>query len=141
MSVCQLAVILSTLDKVSKGQLIDVNFPQIIPQENVETGSRHRHPHVSYVEYMTFTIEPCQIIGGEHLYLDPVTFRKYHYTRKVHERMDKKLVSINVPCACAFDFRLTYCDARLIDGECKLTTNEEHKSVLIFYFADQLMYK
>ena len=52
-SLCQLASMLLCLDKASKGSLIDNNFAELIPQGKVQTGHKHGHHEVSYVEYMT----------------------------------------------------------------------------------------
>ena len=46
-SLCQLAATLSTLDNASRGSLIDINFPQVIPQGRVQTGSDCGNPYVS----------------------------------------------------------------------------------------------
>ena len=146
-SVCQLAAILSSLDKASKGELIDVNFPELIPRGNVETGSKNGHPHVSYVEYMTSSFEDREVTGGAQLYLDPVKFRKDHHDRKVREIMDKSLIGIDAPAprptrAHTFDFNLTHRGARLLDGECKISSsNEQEEAVLVFHSVDQLAYK
>ena len=52
-SLCQMASMLSCLDKASTGSLIDVDFNELTPKGNVQTGHRHGHHEVSYVEYMT----------------------------------------------------------------------------------------
>jgi len=145
-SVCQLATILSSLDTAMQSELIDVNFPELIPRGNVETGSKHGHCHVSYVEYMTSSFEPRQVITGDELYLDPVKFRRDHHDKKVRQIMDEKVIGIDAPAprptrAHTFDFNLTHAGARLLDGECKLTSNPEQEGVLVFHSADQLAYK
>ena len=48
-----MASMVSHLDNASRGSLIDVDFTELIPQGNVQTGHKHGHHDVSYVEYMT----------------------------------------------------------------------------------------
>ena len=51
-------------------------------------------------------------------------------------------LGLHVPtCAHTFDFNLTYCGARLIDGECKGTATEDEKCVLVLHTLDQLALK
>ena len=52
-TMCQMASMLSGLDATSTGSLIDVDFNQLISKGNVQTGHKHGHHEVSYVEYMT----------------------------------------------------------------------------------------
>ena len=145
-SLCQLAALLSCLDNASTGNLVDIDFPQTIPQGRVETGSKHGHCYVSYVEFMTAAIEPRLVVGGEELYLDHTRFRRDHHDEKVREIFDEKLVTCAAPAprptrAHTFDFNLTYKGARLIDGECKLAAKSEDEGVLVFHTADQFAYK
>ena len=56
-TMCQIASMLSGLDAASKGNLIDVDFNELIPKGNVQTGNvqtghRHGHHETSYVEYI-----------------------------------------------------------------------------------------
>ena len=81
--VCQLAAAFFALDNASKGSLVDINFPQVIPQGRVETGSKYGHSHVSYIEYMTAAMEPRLGIGGHEMYMDPVMFRRDHHDQSV----------------------------------------------------------
>ena len=67
-------------------------------------------------------------------------------TKRVCENSDEKLVTINALAlkpthAHTFDSNLTFWGARLLDSECKLTANADHKSMLVFYSADQLAFK
>ena len=50
---CQIGSMLSCLDNAGKGTIIDIDFNELIPQGNVQTGHKHWHHEVSYVEYMT----------------------------------------------------------------------------------------
>ena len=146
-SVCQLAAALSALDNASKGSLVDINFPQVIPQGRIKTGSKNGHSHVSYIEYMTAAMEPHPGIGGDELYLDPVTFRRDHHDQSVRKIFDQVLVGTkDTPaqrptCSHTHDFNLTYRGARLVDDECKLTAKTENESVLVLHSANQLAYK
>ena len=50
-AICQLASILSEMQSASVNEL-DVNFNVLIPQGNIQTGSKHGHHNVCYTEYM-----------------------------------------------------------------------------------------
>ena len=52
-SLCQMVSMLSCLDAASTGSLIDFDFNELILKANVQTGHKHGHHEVSYVEYMT----------------------------------------------------------------------------------------
>ena len=137
-SVCQLAAALSALDNASKGSLVDINFPQVIPQGRVKTGSKYGHSNVSYVEYKTAAREPRPAIRGDELYLHPVTFRRHHHDQSVCKIFDEILVGTKdtlaprQTCSHTHDFNLTYRGARLVDGECKLTEKQKMKVFLCF---------
>ena len=49
-AICQLASILSQMESASVNEL-DANFNVIIPQGNIQTGSKHGHHNVCYTEY------------------------------------------------------------------------------------------
>ena len=66
-SLCQMASMLSGLDKASTGSLIDVDFNELIPKGYVQTGHKHGHHEVSYVEYMTSGKERSVVTGAEEL--------------------------------------------------------------------------
>ena len=145
-SVCQLAVILAELHGASKRQLVNVNFPNVILQANIEMRSKHEHPYVLYVEYMASAMDPQQIIGGEQLYLGLVTLLRDNHDRRVHEIFYEKLARINSPApqsthAHTFDFNLMSWGVGLLDSKCKLTSNANHESVLVFHSADQTAFK
>ena len=73
-------------------------------------------------------IEPYPTIGGDELYLDPVTFRRNHHDEIVCKIIDETPVGTkDTPAprpmlSHTLDYNLTYRGARLVDGECKLTT-------------------
>ena len=60
-----MASMLSGLDGASKGSLIDIDFTELIPQGNVQTGHKHGNHDVSYVEYMTSGKETSVVSGAE----------------------------------------------------------------------------
>ena len=66
-TLCQMASMLSCLDNASRGSLIDIDFTELIPQGNVQTGHKHGHHDVSYVEYMTSGKETSVVTGAEEL--------------------------------------------------------------------------
>ena len=60
--------------------------------------------------------------------------------------MDKTLPTCHAPAprpthSHTFDFNLTYCGARLVDGECKGSAAEDEKAVLVFHSLEQLALK
>ena len=61
--------------------------------------------------------------------------------------MDKTLPTCHAPAprptrSHTFDFNLTYCGARLVDGECKgSAAAEDEKAVLVFHSLEQLALK
>ena len=50
-AICQLASILSQMQSASVNEL-DQNFNVLIPQGNVQMGSKHSHHNVCYTEYV-----------------------------------------------------------------------------------------
>ena len=96
---------------------------------------------------MTAAMEPRPAIWGDELYLDHVTFRKDHHDQTVCKIFDEVLVgtkdtpSPRLTHSHTYNFNLTYRGARLVDGQCKLTTKTEDESVLVLHSADQLAYK
>ena len=145
-TLCQMALMLSCLDSASKGSVIDCDFTQLIPQGNAQTGHKHGHHDVSYVEYMTSGKEKSLVTSADALYLDHMKFRSEHHDQKVHDIMNRELPNIKavVPRpmrAHTFDFNLTFKDACLLDGECKLTESQHEKAILVFHSLDQLAFK
>ena len=62
---------LSGLDSALKGSVIDRDFTQLIPLGNAQTGHKHGHHDVSYVEYMTLGKEKSVVTGADVLLLRP----------------------------------------------------------------------
>ena len=141
----KMGAMLAGLDSAA-GALIDQNVTQLIPQGNMQTGHKHGHHEVSYVEYMTSAKETSVSTGTEELYLDHIKFRSSHHDKKVREIMDRHSPNINalVPRpmrAHTFDFNLSYGGACLIDGECKEMQADHEKAILVFHSLDQLAFK
>ena len=61
-AICQLASILSQMQSACVNEL-DANFNVLIPQGNVQTGSKHSHHNVCYTEYMCSQVEP-RVMGN-----------------------------------------------------------------------------
>ena len=122
------------------------DFTQLIPQGNAQTGHKHGHHDVSYVEYMTSGKEKSVVTGADVLYLDHMKFRGDHHDQKVRDIMKRELPNVIAPVprptrANMFDFNLTFKGAHLLDGECKLTQSQHEKAILVFYSLDQLALK
>ena len=145
-TLCQMASMLLCLDNASTGCLIDVDFTELIPQGNVQTGHKHGHHEVSYVEYITSGKETSVATGVEELYLDHLKFQSEHHDAKVCAIMDREMAEVKAPVprptrAHTFDFNLSYKGAHLLDGECKGAQSEHEKAILVFHSLDQLAFK
>ena len=146
-SLCQISAILSSLDNAYlEPKSIPADLPVLIPQGNIQTGHKHGHHNVVYVEYMTAAMEQLPETGGKQNYLTHGNFMKNNHGAKVAAMFAKTIQGSNVPvprptCSHTFDFNLTYCGARLIDGECKGTATEAEKCVLVLHTLDQLALK
>ena len=145
-SLCQLAALLCSLNDANEGDIIEAEFPVLIPQGNVLTGHKHGYHDVVYVEYMTAAIEPLVVQGGKQNYLTHGNFVKQKHGEKVSAIMGKTLPQSDAPVprpthAHTFDFNLTYGGARLIDGEWKGTASEDEKGVMVLHTLDQLALK
>ena len=145
-TLCQLGSMLSCLDSAAKDDIINIDFNELIPQGNVQTGHKHGHHEVSYVEYMMSAKERSVVTGAEEVYLDHMKFRGKHHDAKVREIMSRELERHKAPVprptrAHTFDFNLSYKGARLLDGECKGTVSEHEKAILVFHSLDQLAFK
>ena len=143
---CQLSALLSGLDTASAGPYIPREFSYLIPQGNIQTGHKHGHHDVVYVEYMTAAIEPLVVTGGKQNYLNHGNFMRFKHAEKVRAIMDKTLPMCHAPVprptrSHTFDFNLTYAGARLIDGECKGIATEDEKAVLVLHSLEQLALK
>ena len=146
-SLCQITAILSSLDNAYlEPQTVPKDLPVLIPQGNIQTGHKHGHHNVVYIEYMTAVMEHLPDRGGKQNYLTHGNFMKNKHGAKVAEMFAKTIEGSNAPvprptCSHTFDFNLTYCGARLIDGECKGTASEDEKGVLVLHTLDQLALK
>ena len=128
-TLCQMASMLSCLDGASKGSVIDRDFTQLILQGHAQTGHKHGHHDVSYVEYMTSGKEKSVFTGADVLYLDHMKLRSEHHDKKVRDIMNRELPNMKAPVprptrAHTFDFNLTFKGACLFDGKCKLTKTQ-----------------
>ena len=145
-SLCQIASILASLDNAySNAETVPDEFPVLIPQGNIQMGHKHGHHDAVYVEYMTSKLEPLPNSGGKQNYLSHGKFMKNKHGKKVAAMFDAK-VEDDAPIprpthSHTFDFNLTYCGARLIDGKCKENASEDEKGVLVLHTLDQLALK
>ena len=89
-AICQLASILSQMPAASVNELSH-NFNVLIPQENEQMGSKHRHHNVCYTEYMCSKYEP-RVMGNFEVYLNLDIFWRDNHAAKV-----KKLFEETVP--------------------------------------------
>ena len=85
--------------------------------------------------YMMAAIESHQNIGGDELYLDPLTFRRDHHDEIIGKIMDEALVGTKIvpardQCVPTLSTsEVTYRGARLVDGKCKPMAKPEDESV------------
>ena len=146
-SLCQIASILASLDNAYlQPATVADDFPVLIPQGNIQTGHKHGHHDVVYVEYMTSKLEPLPDSGGKQNYLSHGKFMKNNHGEKVAAMFDETVEEDDAPIprptrSHTFDFNLTYCGARLIDGECKGNATDDEKGVLVLHTLDQLALK
>ena len=142
-----MASMLCALDGASKGSLIDIAILyRVNTTGNVQTGHKHGHHDVSYVEYMILAKEKSVVSGADILYLDHMKFRGDHHDDKVHEIMNREMPNIKVPVprpakAHMFDLNLTFNDACLLNGEYKGTQSQHEKAILVFHSLDKLAFK
>ena len=143
---CQIAALLSTLDSANEGELIAVDFLVLITQGTMQTGHKHGHHDVCYVEYMTAEKIRLVTTGGEENYLNHGTFKKDRHAEKVKAIMDRTLQGLSAPMprptrSHTFDFNCGYGGARLVDGECKGAATEADKAILVLHLLEQLALK
>ena len=111
-SICQTAATLAGLDKATQ-ELICPDFVVLIPQGCMQTGHKHGHQYVSYVEFMVSQKEASVTTGALQNYLDHVKFMTDGHAQKVMDVMDRTLMGTTVPVlrptrSRIFDFNLTY---------------------------------
>ena len=108
---------------------LDQNFNVLIPQGNVQTGSKHSHHNVCYTEYMCSKLEP-RVMGNLEVYLNLDIFRRDNHAARVKELFEETVPGYpHAPAprpmkAHTFDFNCTYHGARILDGECKASTTK-----------------
>ena len=125
---------------------LDISHMELIPKGEVQTGAKHGHHHVSYVEYMCSNFERSCEFGISCVYLNHGDFRRKKHGDKVIDLMSETVEGIPAPTprpmrAHTLDFNLNYFGTRLIDGECKDKSTEADFSVLVLHSLDQLAYK
>ena len=96
-AICQLASILSRMQSASVNEL-DQNFNVLIPQGNVQTGSKHGHHNVCYTEYMCSKLEP-RVMENLEVYLNLDIFRRDNHAARVKELF---------PCSCSKAYESTH---------------------------------
>ena len=117
-AICQFASILSQMQSASVNEL-DQNFNVLIPQGNMQTGSKHSHHNVCYTEYMCSKLEP-RVMGNLEVYLNLDIFRRDNHAARVKELFEETVPGYpNAPAprptkAHTFDFNCTYRGALLM---------------------------
>ena len=86
-AICQLASILSQMQSASVNEL-DQNFNVLIPQGNIQMGSKHGHHNVCYTEYMCSKLEP-RVMGNLQVYLNLDIFRRDNHAARVKELFEE----------------------------------------------------
>ena len=141
-AICQLASILSQMQSASVNEL-DQNFNVLIPQGNVQMGSKHSHRNVCYTEYMCSKLEP-RVMGNLEVYLNLDIFRRDNHAARVKELFEETVPGYpHAPVprptkAHTFDFNCTYCGARILDGECKASTMKVEIGYMVLHATEQL---
>ena len=142
-AICQLASILSEMESASVKEL-DANFNVLIPQGNIQTGSKHGHHNVCYTEYMCSQLEP-RVMGNLEVYLNLDIFRRDNHAAKVRELFEETVPGYpHAPAprptkAHTFDFNCTYRGARLLDGECKASATKAEIGYMVLHSTEQLV--
>ena len=120
-AICQLASILSQMQSASVNEL-DKNFNVLIPQGNIQMGSKHSHHNVCYTEYMCSKLEP-RVMGNLEVYLNLDIFRRDNHAARVKELFEETVPGYppapdpRPTKAHTFDFNCTYHGACILDGE------------------------
>ena len=142
-AICQLASILSQMESASVNEL-DANFNVIIPQGNIQTGSKHGHHNVCYTEYMCSQLEP-RVMGNSEVYLNLDIFKRDNHAAKVRELFEETVPGYpHAPAprptkAHTFDFNCTYRGARILDGECKASATKAEIGYMVLHSTEQLV--
>ena len=130
----------------AKSNKLDISHMELIPKGEVQTGAKHGHHHVSYVEYMCSNFERSCEFGISSVYLNHGDFRRKKHGAKVIDLMSETVNGMSAPTprptrAHTLDFNLNYFGTCLIDGECKDKSTEADHAVLVLHSLDQLAYK
>ena len=142
-AICQLASILSQMESASVNEL-DANFNVIIPQGNIQTGSKHGDHNVCYTEYMCSQLEP-RVMGNSEVYLNLDIFKRDNHAAKVRELFEETVPGYpHAPAprptkAHTFDFNCTYRGARILDGECKASATKAEIGYMVLHSTEQLV--
>ena len=72
---------------------LDANFNVLIPQGNIQTGSKHGNHNVCYTEYMCSELEP-RVMGNLEVYLNLDIFRRDNHAAKVREFLRRQYLAI-----------------------------------------------
>ena len=142
-AICQLASILSQMQSASVNEL-DQNFNVLIPQGNMQMGSKHGQHNVCYIEYMCSKLEP-RVMGNLEVYLNLDIFWRDNYAARVKELFEETVPGYpHVPAprpmkAHTFDFNCTYRGASILDGECKASTMKVEIGYMVFHATEQLV--
>ena len=141
--ICQLASILSQMQSASVNEL-DQNFNVLIPQGNIQMGSKHGHNNVSYTEYMCSKLEP-RVMGNLEVYLNLDIFRRDNHAARVKELFEETVPGYpHAPVprptkAHTFDFNCTNRGARILDGECKASATKAEIGCMVLHGTEQLV--
>ena len=141
--ICQLASILSQMQSASVNEL-DQNFNVLIPQGNVQTGSKHSHHNVCYIEYMCSKLEP-RVMGNLEVYLNLDIFRRDNHAARVKELFEETVPGYpHAPAprpmkAHTFDFNCMYRGACILDGECKASATRAEIGYMVLHATEQLV--
>ena len=139
-AICQLASILSQMQSASVNEL-DQNFNVLIPQGNIQTGSKHSHHNVCYTEYMCSKLEP-RVMGNLEVYLNLDIFRRDNHAARVKELFEETVPGYpHAPAprptkAYTFDFNCTYRGAHILDGECKASATKAEIGYMILHATE-----
>ena len=120
-AICQLASILSEMQSACVNEL-DANFNVIIPQGNVQTGSKHGHHNVCYTEYMCSQLEP-RVMGNLEETVPGYPHAPAPRPTKAH----------------TFDFNCMYRGAHILDGECKASATKAEIGYMVLHSTEQLV--
>ena len=139
-AICQLASTLSQMQSASVNEL-DQNFNVLIPQGNIQTGSKHGHHNVCY---MCSKLEP-RVMGNLEVYLNLDIFRRDNHAARVKELFEETVPGYpHAPAsrptkAHTFDFNCTYRGACILDGECKASATKAEIGYMVLHATEQLV--